>query len=118
MEINKKQALTVEQIEEIKINLSKELSKDITAHVFETENGEQIVGFFKDPDRLVKMRALDMSLQSWTNSADVLLRSCLIEKYSDERILKDGSEYDKIYFSFLLKANELVQFYSEKQKKS
>ena len=118
MENLKKESLSFEQIEKIKSDLSKEHNKEVYVHVFETEDGEQIIGFLKDPDRLVKMRALDMSLQSWTNSADILLRSCLIESVSSPRILKEEAENDKIYFSFLLKANELVKFYSEQQKKN
>jgi hypothetical protein len=110
--------ITPEEIEKKRVKLSEELNKEVYAHCFETEKGEQIIGFFKNPDRLVKMRALDMSLQSWTNSADILLKTSLITEHSDSRIMSESSENDTIYFSFLLKANELVKFYSEQQKKS
>jgi hypothetical protein len=59
-----------------------------------------------------------MSLQSWTSAANILLETSLIKEYSDPRILDENPDNDKIYFGFLMKANELVKFYSEKQKKS
>ena len=118
MEKNKETVLEINSHEATRARLSKELGKEVYVYTFETEEKEEIVGFMKDPDRLVKMRALDMSLQSWTSAANILLETCLIKEYSDIRILDESPANDKIYFGFLMKANELVKFYSEKQKKS
>jgi hypothetical protein len=118
MEKINENVLIINDYEAIRARLSKELGKEVYYYTFETEDKEEIVGFMKDPDRLIKMRALDMSLQSWTAAANILLETCLIKEYSDPRILDENPENDKIYFGFLMKANELVKFYSEKQKKS
>ena len=118
MKNTEKTALQINDYEATRIRLSKELGKEVYVYTFETEDKEEIVGFMKDPDRLVKMRALDMSLQSWTSAANILLETCLIKEHSDPRILDENPDNDKIYFGFLMKANELVKFYSEKQKKS
>ena len=118
MEKNKETALEINNHEAKRVRLSKELGKEVHLCVFETEEKEEIVGFMKEPDRLVKMRALDMSLQSWTSAANILLETSLIKEHSDPRILDENPDNDKIYFGFLMKANELVKFYSEKQKKS
>jgi hypothetical protein len=118
MEKNKETALIINDYEATKVRLSKELGREVHVCVFETEEKEEIIGYLKEPDRLVKMRALDMSLQSWTSAANILLETSLIKEYSDPRILDENPDNDKIYFGFLMKANELVKFYSEKQKKS
>jgi len=118
MEKNKETALIINDYEATRVRLSKDLGREVHVCVFETEEKEEIVGYLKEPDRLVKMRALDMSLQSWTSAANILLETSLIKEYSDSRILDENPDNDKIYFGFLMKANELVKFYSEKQKKS
>ena len=118
MEKLKETALEINKHEATRVKLSKELGREVHLCIFETEDKEEIVGFLKEPDRLVKMRALDMSLQSWTSAANILLETSLVREYSDPRILDENPDNDKIYFGFLMKANELVKFYSEKQKKS
>lgn len=107
--------LSPEQIEETRAKLEYEHGRKVYAHVFLTEENEQIIGYLKDPERLVKMRALDMSAQSWTSAAEVLLQTSLIKEKSDSRILDEKSD-DKIFLAFLMKANELVKFYAEQKK--
>lgn len=107
--------LTLEQIEEKRKQLETEHGRKVYAHSFLTETGEQVVGYLKDPDRLTKMRALDISLQSLSNAAKTLLEVSLIKEESSPLILDENSD-DRIYFSFIMKANELLQFYSEQKK--
>jgi len=100
------------EAEEKAVKLSEQLGSKVTAHIITTEKGEHIVGFFKEPNRMTKMYALDMASQSLSQANDMLLNACLIKEESDHRILEDKPENDAIYLSFNMYASTLVQLYN------
>lgn len=75
------------------------------------------VAFLKDPQRIVKMKAVDALDQSGTMAGDMILNSCLLPE-SDPRILNDDPKYDTLYMTMIGKARELVTYYSIVVKKN
>ena len=75
------------------------------------------VAYLKDPQRIVKMKAVDALDQSGTMAGDMILNSCLLPE-SDPRILNDDPKYDTLYMTMIGKARELVTYYSIVVKKN
>ena len=101
-------------------NTAQELSikykKEITPFVF-IINEEPIVGYMQEPDRLSKMRAIDMYEASRTQAGDIILRTGLLQDESDKRILNEATENDSIYLGAIDFATKFVKIASEQLKK-
>lgn len=111
--------MTLEEIEIKRKQLEESIKVKVHAEVFETPEFGQIIGFIKEPDRVLKMQCIDMYMTGrFTAAADNLLQICLIKEESDSRILSDLPEHDPIYLGFAMKANDLVKYYVNGQKKS
>ncbi len=80
-------------------------------------NEENVIGYLKEPDRLTKMRAIDMCEQSRTQAGALILVTCLIQEESDKRILEEKPENDKIYLGAIDFAVGQVTMYNELLKK-
>jgi hypothetical protein len=75
---------------------------------FKTD-GEEIVGFIREPQRIVKQRALDAAIQKGTTvAAGELLEALIIRDESDPRIFSDESQYDEFYFGASMACFELI----------
>lgn len=111
--------MTVEEIELKRKQLEESHKVIIHSEVFETPEFGQVIGFIKEPNRVLKMQCIDMYMTGrFTTAADNLLQICLIKEESDPKILSEAPEHDPIYLGFLMKANELVKYYVNAQKKS
>ena len=89
----------------------------VTPFVFIVE-GENIIGYLKDPSRMIKMQAIDIREQSKTQAGDLILRSALIQEESDKRILEEKPENDAIYLGAIDFAVNTVSIYREILKKN
>jgi len=99
---------------------AKELSVKHGVHVtpFAFIFGEEhIVGYLKEPGRLIKMQAIDLREQSRTQAGGLILQSCLIQEESDKRILDERPENDGIYLGAIDFAINSVTIYQELLKK-
>ena len=116
-------SVNLEQVEqeanEKAIQLTERLGEPINAHVINAGEQGFVIGFFKQPNRMLKMYALDMSTTSLSQANDTILKSCLLIDESDKRILEDKPENDAIYLTFNMYASTLVELYNLNiQKKS
>jgi hypothetical protein len=110
--------LTVEQINEKAAEL--ELREKCKIHQIVLEvNGEQIVGFVREPKRQTKLAAIDKFWAGETTSAcEDVLTSSLIEDSSDRRILSQSPEHDDIYISATMACLPIVKLYTNAVKKN
>jgi hypothetical protein len=98
------------------LELSAKYGKEITPFVF-IINEDPIIGYMQEPDRLSKMRAIDMYEASRTQAGDVILRTGLLQAESDKRILDENSANDAIYLGAIDFATKFVKIASEQLKK-
>lgn len=86
--------------------------------VFMTDTDEQIVGYIKEPIRIVKQRALDAAIQKGaTVAAGELLEAILIKDASDYRIYTEAPEFDKFYLGASMACMDLIKISQEQFKK-
>lgn len=109
--------LTNEQVKIKAEELEKEYGCNIYPIVFMHGENDQVVGFMKEPPRIVKLRVLDKSLTSPMTAAAECLESVLIEKESDPRILSEKPEHDKIYLGACVEATKIIEFSANQFKK-
>lgn len=105
------------EIEAKRVELETSLGCKVKAHWAQREDKSLVVGYLKEPDRFTKMQALDASMRSFTQGADILLRACLIHEESDKEILDEKGD-DRIYLGFVMAAQQLVEFYAVQSKKN
>lgn len=109
--------LTNEQIKEKSVELQKTYGCNIYPIVFMLNEADQVIGFMKEPPRIVKLRVLDKSLTSPMTAASECLESVLIENESDPRILSEKAEHDKIYLGACVEATKIIEFCANQFKK-
>jgi len=98
--------------------LKASLGKEVHLIFFDTDEHGIVIGYLTEPDRITKMRALDLvTMSRFTEASDIVLRTSLIAEESDKRILSEDSKYDKIYLGAIMAAQQLVQFYTDPIKK-
>lgn len=108
--------LTEEQIEAKATELTEREKVKITPLVF-IQDDEQIVGYIREPNRLVKMRAVDKLAESLTLAGEMILLSCLIAGESDKRILSESEEHTNIYIGACLSVTALINVSANQYKK-
>lgn len=92
-------------------DLSAQMNIKVHAVAFqEDENSPLIVGFIKEPSRMVKLAVLDKSMQGVFSAASEMLDGVLLKEHSDPRIYSEKSEDDKIYLGVVMAAYDLVKF--------
>lgn len=86
--------------------------------VFMDGNEEQIVGFVKEPLRIVKQRALDSAIQKGaTVAAGELLEAILLKDVSDSRIYSEKPEHDAHYLGASMACMDLIRISQDTFKK-
>ncbi len=83
----------------------------------EDGTGEDIIGFMKEPARIVKLRVLDKSVMSAMTAASELLDMCLIKEESDPRMYSEAIENDKIYIGACMAASAIIRYSTNQFKK-
>ena len=97
--------------EEIKLKAEELTQKNgVKVHPiqFKTEDGEDVLGFIKEPPRFVKMRVMDKGLVSPVTAASEIVDAYLIKEESDSRIYDEKPENDKYYLGAVMEAYSLV----------
>jgi hypothetical protein len=118
MTTEKLKKLSKEEIQTKADSLSKVHNVKVHPLVFEEEeSGEQIIGFIKEPARLVKMRVLDKALTSPISAASELLDIAIIKEESDARILSENPEHDKYYLGAVMAAMGIIKYSQDTFKK-
>jgi hypothetical protein len=86
--------------------LSEKMNCKVLPIVFhDVETGEDIVGFIKEPSRMVKLRVMDKAMTAPVTASAELFDSIFIEEESDKRILSD----DKYYLGATMEAFKTVE---------
>lgn len=107
-----------EKIEKKAEELSAQLGVKVHPIVFlEEAGGEEIVGYLKEPSRLMKVRILDKSSIGPNSAAVEMLEEILIKEHSDRRIWEDNPKYDKLYLGAANEASMLIQVSKNQFKK-
>lgn len=101
-----------QEIENKAEELSKLHSCKVHPLVFQvdTNGDEKVIGFVKEPMRMVKQRVLDAGLSKGpVTAAGELLEAILIKEESDERMWVEKPEYDKYFLGASMAAMELIK---------
>lgn len=81
------------------------------------KDNEQIIGFIKRPNRMLKMRVMDMAVQGTLTAADTLFSAVLLSAESDPRFSSNKEEDDDIYFGGALAAFATIEILTNQFKK-
>ena len=96
----------MEEIEKKATELSAKLGCNVLPIVFvDEETNEQIVGYIKEPSRMVKLRAMDKAMTSPMTSASEMFEAIFLREESDPRIEKE----DKYYLGATMEAFKTVE---------
>lgn len=76
--------------------------------VFITESDEKIVGYIKEPPRVVKLRVMDKGLISPATAASEVVESFLLKQDSDSRIWDEKPENDRYYLGAVMEAYNMI----------
>ena len=86
--------------------------------VFMDDNDKEVIGFVREPVRIVKQRALDAAVQKGaTVAAGELLEAILLKDVSDSRIYSEAPENDKYFLGASLACFDLIKIRTELSKK-
>lgn len=86
--------------------------------VFMADENDKVVGYVKEPIRIVKQRALDAAIQKGaTVAAGELLEAILLKDVSDPRIYSELPENDKFFLGASMACMELIKISNEINKK-
>lgn len=69
------------------------------------ETGEDVIGFIKEPSRMVKLRVMDKAMTAPVTASAELFDSIFIEEESDKRFLSD----DRFYLGATMEAFKTVE---------
>lgn len=75
----------------------------------EDEESEQIIGYIKEPSRMLKARILDSAANGAVTSALQLFTSVLLKEDSDPRFSSDKAEDDDIVLGGALEAMNCIK---------
>lgn len=77
---------------------------------FDEEKKEEVIGFIKEPSRMVKLRVMDKAVTSSITASADLFDTILIKEESDSRFSDDKSENDKYYLGGVMEAFKTIEF--------
>jgi hypothetical protein len=78
--------------------------------VFKTDDGEDVVGFVKEPSRAAKMAVMDKAMISPMQAVEEILEHVLIKEHSDPRMSSDSQEFDDIHMGLAMSVFNLITF--------
>ncbi len=96
----------MKKVEEKAQELSLKLNCTVLPIVFlDEETDEEIVGYIKEPSRVVKLRVMDKAMTSPVTAASELFESVFLADDSDKRIMSE----DKYYLGATMEAFKTVE---------
>lgn len=98
-----------EKINEKAQELSKAHGCVVHPLYFVDEEGNAVIGYFKDPPRFVKMKMLDKSVTNPISAASDIIDGYLIKEESDVRIYDERPENDKYYIGATIEASKKIE---------
>ena len=99
-----------EEIQKKADEIGKRLNCKVLPIVFkDEESGEDIIGFMREPNRMMKLRVLDKAMTSPVTAASELFDAVLIKEESDARFSSEKSEDDKYYLGGTMAVYSTVQ---------
>lgn len=90
--------------------LSKELNTIVHPLVFKGEDGEDIIGYFREPNRMQKIAIMDKSIMGSFSASAELYEILLLKEHSDHRLYSDRPEHDKYYMGGAMEVNNSIKF--------
>lgn len=112
--------LKKEEIDKKAEELSVKYATKVHAFMFKGDKSDDdfVIGYMKEPARIVKSRAIDKMHQGMTFSVgDEVVEACLIKEESDPRITSELSENDNYALGATKFAGELIKFSVDQLKK-
>lgn len=101
-------AKTNEEIQKTADELSQRESCKVHPLVFMASESEQVIGYLKEPPRMVKLRVMDKGLTSPATAAAEVVDAYLIKDASDMRIWDEKPENDRFYLGATMEAYNLI----------
>lgn len=111
--------LLLEEIEVKRLSLEKSLSAKVHAFCFRITAEDSAVMYLTEPNFQVKKMAMDMSLRSLTDAAELVLNTCIIKEESDQRLFGETCEedYPELRLGAIMECQGIVTYYSNALKK-
>jgi hypothetical protein len=78
---------------------------------------EEVVGFIKEPNRMVKLRCMDKAFTASMTASAELFDAIILREESDPRFTSEKSEDDKYYLGGVLEAFKTIEFAQNQFKK-
>ena len=102
--------MTQEEIEKKVAELSLRENSKVLPIVFKDEDtDEDVVGFIREPNRMVKLRVMDKSISAPATASAELFDAILLKNDSDIRFSSEDSKDDKYYLGGAMEAFKLVE---------
>lgn len=105
-----KKATSKEVIEAKCVELAEKLGVHRVIPIVFVEDGEEIIGYMKEPSRQAKIAVMDKSVMGAYSAADEIMSSVIIKEHSDPRILSERPEHDKIYLGAVMAVYQEIKF--------
>ncbi len=107
-----------EEIEKKAAELSVKHGVKVIPIVFIGEDeSDMVIGFIKEPPRVVKLRVMDKGLTQPVSAASEVVDAYLIKEESDARIYSEAPENDQYYIGATMAAYNLVKMSVDQFKK-
>jgi len=115
----KKMEVVQEQVENKRLELQEKLKRPVYSYIVDMEDDDYAICFIQEPQRLTKMRIIDMLAQSQgvTAAGQTLFESSVIREESDQRIFSQDCKYDALYLTIITNCVDLISVYSDVLKK-
>lgn len=93
--------------------LSAEMNTKVIPLVFRVEEDkEPVVGYIKEPNRMVKLAVMDKYASGFYSACAQVLPTILIKEHSDPRLSSELSKDDLYFMGAVYAVSELIQFAS------
>ena len=90
--------------------LSAELGVKVHPIVFQdSETSDCVVGYLKEPNRMVKLAVMDKQLAGMFSAAAEMYELILVKEHSDPRLWSENPEHDKFYLGGVRAAQDLIK---------
>jgi hypothetical protein len=111
--------LVLQEIENTRLELESKLSRKVHSFCFQVGKDDYAKLFIKEPDFSIKKLALDISLRSIMDAAQLILESSIIKEESDERIYAEDAEerYPDLRLGAIMDAQSIVSYLQDISKK-
>lgn len=97
-----------EQIEQKAAELSAQHGCTVHPLVFKIGDDEEVIGYMKEPPRMVKLRVMDKGMTSPATAAAEVVEAYIIKECSDPRIWEEKPENDVYFLGATMEAYNMI----------